>query len=200
MRGQREACMDQPTTKARKLVNDRTTAWPNVEPVFELPRQRYVYAPPRPLPSACVHETLDMTPVRLAPEIDPRQAATILSLRPVPLRLLRDAPPATSWVGTACGVLLLVALAVLPGTLVWLLRTHRVSESIGAVTAWTPRPELPASQPTVKSRPAGPAASVGGPRVDSLRVRPAASTEPSSRPPMVRLGTSAFELEHARQR
>ena len=199
MREQREACMDQPSTKVRKLEDEEEAraTWPDVEPVFELPRQRYVYAPPRPLPSACVHETLDMTPIRLAPEIDPRQTATILSLRPVQLHVLPGPPRTTSWVGTAFGVLLLVAVAVLPGTLVWLLRTHRVSEPISDVVAGAPHHESLGPRPAVsgvrgKSWPAGPSA--------SLRVRPAASTAPSSRPPKVRLGTRAPELGLAGRR
>ena len=199
--------MDQPSTKSRQLEDEEEAraTWPDVEPVFELPRQRYVYAPPRPLPSACVHETLDMTPIRLAPEIDPRQGATILSLRPVQLHVLPDPPRATSWIGTAFGVLLLIAVAVLPGTVVWLLRTHRVAEPIIDVVAGAPRHGSPGPQPALsalrgKSRVAGPSASPVGPQIGSLRVRLAASTAPSSRPPVVRLGRHEPELGLASRR
>ncbi len=196
--------MDQPPTKSREFAaeNEGRTTWPDIEPVFELPRQRYVYAPPRPLPSVCAHETLDMTPVRLAPEIDPRQAATILSLRPVQLHVLPEAPRGTSWVATALGVSLLIAVAVLPGTLVWLLRTHRVSESMSDLVAGAPRHGRLGPEPAVtglrgKGWPV-PSAAPRGQRGESLRARPIVSTEPSSRPPMAQLGTG--ELGLARRR
>jgi hypothetical protein len=199
--------MDQPSTKAQQLgdEDDARATWPDVEPAFELPRQRYVYAPPRPLPSACVHETVDMTPVRLAPEIDPRRAATILSLRPVQLQVLPDPPRQTSWAATTFGVVLLTALAVLPGTLVWWARTHRGLEPTSDMVAGAPSHGPLGPQPAVsgvrgKSRPAGPSASQGGPRVDPLRARPTASTAASSRQPVARLATRASQLRLDRRR
>lgn len=92
----------------------------------ELPRHRYIYCPPRPVASLVSHETLDMRSVRLAPEIDPRRARTVLSLRAVPIfsrpkSRAQTAGRRWSRVPTA---LLFLALAVLPGAIVWWLRTY----------------------------------------------------------------------------
>jgi hypothetical protein len=179
--------MDQPSNKAQELEDedDGRATWPDIEPAFELPRQRYVYAPPRSLPSARVHETVDMTPVRLAPEIDPRQAATILSLRPVQLQVLPAPPQRTSWVATAFGVVLLTVLAVLPGTLVWWARTHHGPELTSDLTAGAARHTPVGHQPAAPAV-RGPSAAQG---LYPLRTSPTASTAPSSRQPDARLAT-----------
>lgn len=49
-----------------------------------LPEQAGVYVPPRPLASASDHRTIEIAPVRLAREIDPRRAPTELRLSPPP--------------------------------------------------------------------------------------------------------------------
>jgi hypothetical protein len=52
-----------------------------------LPEQAGVYVPPRPLTSSSDHRTIEMAPVRLAQDIDPRRA-------PTELRLSAPTPPA----------------------------------------------------------------------------------------------------------
>jgi hypothetical protein len=51
-----------------------------------LPEQAGVYVPPRPLASASDHRTIEIAPVRLAREIDPRRAPTELRLAVPPVR------------------------------------------------------------------------------------------------------------------
>jgi hypothetical protein len=49
-----------------------------------VPEQAGVYVPPRPLASASEHRTIEIAPVRLARDIDPRRAPTALRLSPPP--------------------------------------------------------------------------------------------------------------------
>lgn len=49
-----------------------------------VPEQAGVYVPPRPLASASDHRTIEIAPVRLARDIDPRRAPTALRLPPPP--------------------------------------------------------------------------------------------------------------------
>jgi hypothetical protein len=69
-----------------------------------LPEQAGVYVPPRPLASASDHRTIEIQPVRLAQDIDPRRAPTELRLAAPPPR--KQARP-LFWVLTA-----LLAIAV----------------------------------------------------------------------------------------
>jgi hypothetical protein len=49
-----------------------------------MPEQAGVYVPPRPLASASDHRTIEIAPVRLARDIDPRRAPTALRLSAPP--------------------------------------------------------------------------------------------------------------------
>lgn len=51
-----------------------------------MPEQAGVYVPPRPLATPADHRTIEIQPVRLAQEIDPRRAMTELKLTAPPLR------------------------------------------------------------------------------------------------------------------
>lgn len=67
-----------------------------------IPEQANVYVPPRPLAALADHRTMDVKAIRLAAEVDPRQARTELRLYAPPLR--KD----NSWIAP----LLLALLAV----------------------------------------------------------------------------------------
>lgn len=57
------------------------------DPVMELtPDFASEYVPPQPLPEVAQHKTFELRPVRLAPEIHPRTAPTILNARAVKRR------------------------------------------------------------------------------------------------------------------
>lgn len=51
-----------------------------------LPEQANVYVPPRPLAQISDHRTMDIKAIRIAAEIDPRQAKTIVRLQAPPRR------------------------------------------------------------------------------------------------------------------
>lgn len=70
-----------------------------------LPDQASQYIAPQPAPRVSEHKTIDMVPVRLAPDVDPRNART-QRLSPVPV-------PRTNprlWWGAAGGILVLIAV------------------------------------------------------------------------------------------
>jgi hypothetical protein len=67
-----------------------------------LPDQANVYVPPRPLAALADHRTIDVKAIRLAAEVDPRQAMTELRLSAPPLK--KD----NSWIAP----LLLALLAI----------------------------------------------------------------------------------------
>jgi hypothetical protein len=69
-----------------------------------LPEQAGIYVPPRPLASISDHRTIEVEPVRLAREIDPRRAPTELRLTP-PVR-------GRSWPWAFAAVLLAALLAL----------------------------------------------------------------------------------------
>ena len=51
-----------------------------------LPEQANVYVPPRPLAQISDHRTMDIKAIRIAAEIDPRQAKTIVRMQAPPRR------------------------------------------------------------------------------------------------------------------
>lgn len=51
-----------------------------------IPEQANVYVPPRPLAALSEHRTMDIKAIRLAAEVDPRQAMTELRLSAPPLK------------------------------------------------------------------------------------------------------------------
>jgi len=56
------------------------------EPGDTLPEQAGVYVPPRPIAPLSDHRTMDVKAIRIAAEIDPRQALTQLRMQPPPRR------------------------------------------------------------------------------------------------------------------
>lgn len=57
-----------------------------------LPEQANVYVPPRPLAQLSEHRTIDVKAIRIAAELDPRQAKTQLRLSMPPVRQRRGLP------------------------------------------------------------------------------------------------------------
>ena len=119
-----------------------------------IPEQAHVYVPPRPLASLSDHRTMDVKAIRLAAEVDPRQALTELKLEAPPRRR-----PAKDWVVP-------VAFAVL---------------AIGFITLWwaTPGPLPldntvdPASVPLAAPSPPPAAPTVASPGEPAERTSPA---------------------------
>jgi len=90
------------STQSSDTIPDRSIA--NRRPMSDtVPEQAGVYVPPRPLASPADHRTIEIKPVRLADEIDPRRALTELKLTAPPLR-----PNRLPWV-VAAGLIALVA-------------------------------------------------------------------------------------------
>lgn len=77
-----------------------------------LPDQAGVYVPPRPVASLSEHRTMDVKAIRLAAELDPRQAMTILRMS-APRRRRRVSP-------VTLGSIALLLLAAAGLYLVWL--------------------------------------------------------------------------------
>jgi hypothetical protein len=57
-----------------------------------LPEQANVYVPPRPLAQLSEHRTIDVKAIRIAAELDPRQAKTQLRMSTPPVRHRRGLP------------------------------------------------------------------------------------------------------------
>ncbi len=57
-----------------------------------LPEQANVYVPPRPLAQLSEHRTIDVKAIRIAAELDPRQAKTQLRMSMPPVRQRRGLP------------------------------------------------------------------------------------------------------------
>jgi hypothetical protein len=93
-----------------------------------IPEQANVYVPPRPLAALADHRTMDVKAIRLAAEVDPRQARTELRLYAPPLR--KD----KSWIAP----LLLALLAVGFIGLWWITPEPLPLDTTSARTATTP--------------------------------------------------------------
>jgi hypothetical protein len=100
-----------------------------------IPEQANVYVPPRPLAALSEHRTMDVKAIRLAAEVDPRQALTELKLVAPPLR------PHREW-------LVPVALAVLAVGFIclWWVMPTPISEPI-PVSPRTVEPRVPTTAP-----------------------------------------------------
>jgi hypothetical protein len=136
-----------------------------------------MYVPPRPLPEAAQHRTMDLKSVRLSDQADPRRALT-------ERRLVSPPQPARSRSGwwMAAGV------AVLLGALAWLLLAEP-TPSASLAPPREPAPPLPtrasagapkalAPAPSTSPAPREAAPKASGPSVDA----PAAPAPKTSRP------------------
>lgn len=138
-----------------------------------LPDQASQYIAPQPVPRISEHKTIDMVPVRLAPEVDPRNALT-QRLSPVPVPRTKQ----RLWWGAAGGILVLVA--VIAGTSRVVGRSNgSPSGSASAAPLQALTPILPAAVPPslIESVPA--AAAVRG---QELLAAPAASAREEDPP------------------
>src|SRR5688572_7557812 len=129
-----------------------------------LPEQAGVYVPPRPLTSASDHRTIEIAPVRLAQDIDPRRALTELRLTAPPQRA--QARP-----------LLLVLSALLLLAVGGFFAARFVMGPPDAPTV------LPSPSPTPPLRPLPPPATVT--TQGSVSVGAPLPTEPETEPPLV---------------
>jgi hypothetical protein len=154
-----------------------------------IPEQANVYVPPRPLAALSEHRTMDVKAIRLAAEVDPRQALTELRLSAPPLK--KD----NTWVAP----LLLALLAIGFIGLWWLtpsplpLATTRTAEQeppaspvaapLPVKTVPAPPPltaELPRSLPVMPSSPAAPRTASAPPNAARVPASPNAPALPSA--------------------
>jgi hypothetical protein len=124
-----------------------------------MPDQAGVYVPPRPLASVSDHRTIEIAPVRLAREIDPRRAPTELRISPAPPRKQRRP-------------LLLVLTVLLLVAVGGFFAARLVVKSPGP-KAMLPRPAPP---PVAVPAPAAPAATTVG---ESMSTSAPATSEPA---------------------
>lgn len=122
-----------------------------------LPDQASAYVPPRPVPQLSDHRTMDIKAIRVAAELDPRQAMTQLRMHAPPRR--RRLSP--FWIASLGIVALLVIgtyiLLVSETPLPLISSDQSVSESPSAPVAAEPPIDLDAPLPDVAPRVAGPA-------------------------------------------
>ena len=152
-----------------------------------LPEQAGVYVPPRTIAPLSEHRTMDVKAIRIAAEIDPRQALTQLRMQPPPRR--RSGTP--TLVGYALLFSLLVAgtyLAFAPDKPLPLVTAPTPGQAaVPALPAAKASPEsarpVPAAAPAVMT-PAAPVAEKASLREPAAP--PAASPEPEPAPTRVR--------------
>lgn len=132
-----------------------------------IPEQAHVYVPPRPLASLSDHRTMDVKAIRLAAEVDPRQALTELRLEAPPRRR-----PAKDWVAPVAFAVLAIGFIALwwatPGPL-----------PLGNTTDPGSAPLAPPSQPLVAPN-AAPAAARPLSGEPSLPARDVAEDAPAA--------------------
>jgi hypothetical protein len=159
-----------------------------------VPEQAGIYVPPRPLASASDHRTIEIAPVRLAQDIDPRRAPTELRLS-TPVRRSRTRPGLL-----VLGALLALALAVLLAVRLLVPRAHSLVEAPASspapevvaapspppqvVPPLAPSPQVPAPHP---SAPASGGAIIVGPPISEALTPLESSTPPatSARPKLL---------------
>jgi hypothetical protein len=125
------------------------------------------YVPPRPLPEATAHRTIDLRPVRLSAELDPRQALTERRLVSPPRR---QRGLSAWWLGGGLGVAV--------GIGAWLFASKPPASTASAAAT------VPAREATASVPPAAPAPPDGRSLVRSLAPFGSASTIlPSKAPP-----------------
>lgn len=162
---------------------DPTVRTPTIDTeVDALPDQAVLYEAPRRLPAVSEHKTLDMVPVRLAPDVDPRRARTQRLSSPGVVEKRRF------WL--LAGVLT-ASVLVVAASLAWMSRSNSSElprslvvpsaraavanqlELVQVAEEEHPRhPELPQGAPTASSR-----------RVKVSKTKPATSPAPSSATP-----------------
>ncbi len=131
-----------------------------------VPEQAGVYVPPQPLAPTADHRTMEISPVRLAQEIDPRRAMTQLRLSAPPPRRSRN----------ALFLPLLVAGALLVAFV-----AHRVSMATSESEAPVAIPEVPAPSP-VATIPATPLSKTEPASLARAPVEPVAPPAPATTP------------------
>jgi hypothetical protein len=147
-----------PAAMEDKSPTIRTTPV-GLEPDF-LPDQAASYVAPQPLPRMSEHKTIDMVPVRLAPEINPRNALT-QRLSPVPVR---SQSPGLLLSGMAAA---LVLVALILGTL----------RLLGPASTSAPLPDAAAKQPAPPPLPKEPALTAAAAIQEPLIVQTAQAAE-----------------------
>lgn len=131
-----------------------------------VPEQAGVYVPPRPLASASDHRTIEIAPVRLALDIDPRRA-------PTELRLAAPPPPRRTWpLFFVLSALLLLAVGGFFAARLAVAPAPRASPA---------PPPAPAPIETIAEPPPTPAA----PTSASVSVGAPLPTEPAEEPELV---------------
>jgi hypothetical protein len=159
--------------------HDPTVRTPTIDAdVDALPDQAILYEAPRRLPAISEHKTLDMVPVRLAPDVDPRRARTQRLSSPGVVESRRF------WL--LAGVLT-ASVLVVAASLAWITRSHQsevgpVSEAPSARVAVANQIELvevpgELAQPEKPPAPTG-AATASSRRVKSSKAKPAPSASP----------------------
>jgi hypothetical protein len=130
-----------------------------------MPEQAGVYVPPRPLASVSDHRTIEIAPVRLAQEIDPRRAPTAIRLSPaIPRKPRRPLLLVLS---------LLLVVAIVGFFAARLVVTSPASPAPSALPAVAPRP----APPPVRA-PAPPAIPVTTPESVATGASPVPEPEP----------------------
>jgi hypothetical protein len=162
---------------------DPTVRTPTIDTeVDALPDQAVLYEAPRRLPAVSEHKTLDMVPVRLAPDVDPRRART--------QRLSSPGTVDSGRFWLLAGVLT-ASVLVVAASLAWMsrrqsneltptpptssVRIETVANQLESVQiaeeADPGHPERPAGAPTASSR-----------RVKVQKAKPARSSAPTHAP------------------
>ncbi len=159
---------------------DPTVRTPTIDAdVDALPDQAILYEAPRRLPAVSEHKTLDMVPVRLAPDVDPRRARTQRLSSPGVVESRRF------WL---LGGVLTASVLIIAGSLAWISRGNRhelgrAPESASARAAVVNSIELVdvAEEQTRPGNPVAPtgAASASSRRVKSSKPKPLPSSAPA---------------------
>jgi hypothetical protein len=156
---------------------DPTVRTPTIDAdVDALPDQAILYEAPRRLPAVSEHKTLDMVPVRLAPDVDPRRARTQRLSSPGVVESRRF------WL--LAGVLT-ASVLVVAASLAWITRSHqgelgRAPESPSARAVVANQIELlevarEPAQPGNAVAPKGAATASSSRRVKASKAKPAPS-------------------------
>lgn len=161
---------------------DPTVRTPRVDAdVDALPDQAILYEAPRRLPAVSEHKTLDMVPVRLAPDVDPRRART--------QRLSSPGVVETRRFWLLAGVLT-ASVLVVAASLAWIGRSARegsshpseaASSAAVAVANQIEFVEMAGEEAQPGTLPVSSGPSASSPRrVKTAKAKPAPSAAPSS--------------------
>jgi len=152
-----------------------------------VPEQAGVYVPPRPLASPADHRTIEIQPVRLAQEIDPRRAMTELKLTAPPLR-----PNRLPW-------FLVAGLLVFVGAVFYVARDARSGGAASSAVAPPAAAPLPthvetSALPPVSPPPSLPAAEAPN-AVAPITPAPATANTVGAEPPLVPVTPDELDRE-----